>query len=123
MGVASVAEAYVLSLPPSPSSFSISFFSSLSLSLSPLFFLFIRTIYFFIFRLAIYLGRLESRFRMGSGSTQVVWLVLRWASRDKEFTAVSLYDLNSSWEAYLQGGFKAQLVKSSSWTPPSCWCS
>lgn len=45
----------------------------------------------------------------------IVWIVSSWASRDKVFKDVFMYDLNMSWEAYFRGVTYLMLVQSSEW--------
>lgn len=45
----------------------------------------------------------------------IVWIVSSWASRDKVFKDVFMYDLNMSWEAYFRGITYLMLVQSSEW--------
>lgn len=41
-----------------------------------------------------------------------------WASRDKAFNDVSMFDLNLSWEAYFCGGSGYKSVHPPLWSPP-----
>lgn len=48
----------------------------------------------------------------------IVWTVLAWASRDKAFHGVFMYDIYMSWEVYFRGGASLRCVHPSSWLPP-----
>lgn len=44
----------------------------------------------------------------------IVWTVSGWASKEKDFIDMSMFDLNTSWEAYFQRGTKGKSVQISS---------
>lgn len=47
----------------------------------------------------------------------IVWTILIWASRDKVFNDVSMFDLNMSQAAYFRGGSRSKPVHPSLWSP------
>ena len=50
----------------------------------------------------------------------IVWTVLEWVCKRKEFAGISLEDLNRSWASVLEGAWHIKIVHKMIWAhPPS----
>lgn len=52
----------------------------------------------------------------------ILWSVLEWASKRKQFEGVSLDDLFRSWPVFWKGGWFAKVGHRASWMTPPFGC-